>query len=231
MSNCLLDLNIKYDSTAWAEDIDYLRAKVSVNRSAHGSIINEVNSRYYEGAKTLVDLLDYSHLSGCIESLMNLSLRIDPEPSENIPMSELDALVYARTNETIKDLGEENLQLAGLVKLNFVFTNAGIKSTNGAYIITVTAPGLDSSKKITIGTVSAFEHLGNFVRGTRFFEDSGDKCYPAGPTLRYSENFPTPSTFAVQMRRAINTVITESCKVPLTDFVVSGDAIGTIEGG
>lgn len=51
----------KLDPRVWDEDIEYLDRRIGTTRSLHSRVCTETASRYFEGAKTLVQLCSLIH--------------------------------------------------------------------------------------------------------------------------------------------------------------------------
>lgn len=212
MAGMLIDFNVAYvrnisDNPAiWTVDMDYLRSRVSVNRSFNNERLSLADNRLFEGAKTLIDMLDYSRLVHTNFILNDVHVEIDNDIS--FPHALLTARVRTFDPATGFPLGP--------ISIHLIYTNVGQRTVNGAFIVALQATRGDRPAFETgLGNTIIRDQFGNVPVLEKYTKLDRPYCYKASVSLRYSENMPTPSEFINDLDNALKDT-TEYLRIPET---------------
>lgn len=202
MSDTLLDFNVVYVKNIatipdlWNNDMEYLRSRISTNRSISGDRLTLDDGRIYEGAKTLVDMLE----------LMFFIKRPFVLNQVHVELSNQTDFPHALLTATIRV--EDGPDVYGPIDIHFIFTNAGQRTNYGGFITSAVA-STGTAKPITsgVGTTLIRDHFGNVPPLEKYVSLDEKYCYKAGQALRYCENIPTPSEFVNELDMAISDIM------------------------
>lgn len=211
MSGSLLNFSVVYVRNIvktydlWTADMDYLRSRISTNRSMVSDRLSLAASRLYEGAKTLVDMLALLRLLEHRFILNEVHVEIDDDIS--YPHAMLTAILRTFRSDD---------HPLGPIVLRFIYTNVGQKNNLGGFIITLSATtGATLPHRSGIGDTVIRDYFGNVSAMDKYVDQSKPYCYKAGQSLRYSENFPTPSAFVADVDTLLADA-TEYLAAPIT---------------
>lgn len=203
MLGMLLDFNVTYvrniaDNPAmWSADMDYLRSRVSTNRSMVADRLSMEDNRLYEGAKTLVDMLDYLRLIKTGFILNEVHIEVNNDTS----------FPHAMLAAVLRTFSSDGTPL-GPITIYFIYTNVGQKTVNGAFITSIQAKRGDCIPlRSGVGGFVIRDYFGNVPALEKYVDLDRPYCYKAGPSLRYSENMPTPSEYINEL----DMCITDAC--------------------
>ena len=185
-------------------DIEYLKSRILTYRSAHSKQIDPTTSQYYEGAKTLVELLDIICRFGVVNEIYNMHISLNNEPGK-FPESRVNFIM--RTTQ-LADIGGPEQQIN--VEITLLYTGK-TDHTCGMFIIAGHIVELDSNNEVIYRDKSKFFTVGDTDITTLYnnipdtilsIVDMG-KCFKAGEILKYSENFPTYSKLSDDIIKGI----------------------------
>lgn len=198
MLGMLIDFNVTYvrnitDNPAmWSADMDYLRSRISTNRSMAADRLSMAGNRLYEGAKTLIDMLDILRLMKT-RFIMN-EVHVEISGDSTFPHSTVTATLRMFDGEVP----------IGPVEISLIYTNAGQRTINGGFIVALRAHRGDAIPfSDGIGNIVIRDHFGNVPALEKYVDLDKPYCYKAGQSLRYSENMPTPSEFVNEIDMAV----------------------------
>ena len=168
-------------------DLEYLRNCVLTDRSIRDPNMSVDTSRYYEGAKTLVDLVEYTDPVFDIIKPRKLELRIDIGDA-------IEKSVYIAVDSEVlpKALRQYRIGTGAMVNILYRYNSPCDGNPYGTYTIDVT---VSTGKE------------GKTISTTPF-------CVSSGQILKYSYNFPMPSHFADIMERTIVANLRELDRMP-----------------
>ena len=170
------------------EDMEYLRTRVLTDRSercTYTPVSHTVPlsiSRYYEGARTLVDLLQHTDPTKTFLVLKSVSLCIEPNGDD------LYACLIASTKLPGSYLRKFRTNNDGEVLLTYKYNGPTAEYREGYYELDV--------------AVTLFEKKDPVNTSSWHSDKIGVKA-----TLRYSQNFETPSVFAGNIQTIIGDLV------------------------
>ena len=156
------------------------------------------DNRLYEGAKTLVDMLDIIRMTRAKFILNEVGVEISNDIS--FPHAMITSMIR------IFD-GDNNPH--GPITIRMIYTNAGQKTHYGAFITSIQSNRGDTIPlRSGIGDTVIRDFFGNIPALEKYVDLDKPFCYKAGQSLRYSENLPTPSEYVNE----IDLCISDACE-------------------
>ena len=176
------------------QDIEYLKSRILTYRSAHTTEMDMETSQYYEGAKTLIEVFDLFMATGIATICKDMNVLIEniKEP-EHFDHAEVQFHMICDQTQ-VDDSGKMTSSAKGDYKITLIYTR---ETNNPCGIFLIYGENLDNGNTFTVGD-TLVSKIGLTTDHLNWL-DEGAKCFPAGPILKYSENFPIYATLANQI--------------------------------
>lgn len=223
----------RYTNTFYNNDIEYLKSRILTHRSINSSKVDPVTSQYYEGAKTLVELMDIVHRTGMVHRIFNVSITIDTSNDVKLPEASITFIMEPHHTTLCDTINIEEkpfiiMTLLYTTKIDNhchygnIVSKASLDEANdsgGMFLIAGRKASakivmIDSEPRIEFTPCSEIFTLGDTpieslfdVVPDRLECFSQGTCYRTGSILKYSENFPTYSKLAEDITECIELVV------------------------
>lgn len=170
----------------YSKDMDYLISRILTYRSAHTMMMDPETSQYYEGAKTLVEILDLFFTTGIMKTCKSVQVNIEnTKDSDQCNCAEIN-FAFNVDREIVNNAGELTAREYGNYYISLLYTR---ETADPSGIFIIHGRNTNNLNTFTVGSTLVSE-VDVITENLNWLDESA-KCFPAGPILKYSENFPT----------------------------------------
>lgn len=189
------------------DDMNYLRTRIMTHRSVHSSMIDEKTSRYYESAKTMIDLLNiFRRMDSYAIFISEVEIVVQPDTEDEVGYARLTAPCHV----TARQYTDYSHRYSVSTDMQIQMYYADYGNDAGFYYIRLIPMSDDATGPVSVGSLYLSDYiLPEDAKKYSFLEDYADEgmCFPVGLVLKYSENFDAPSNLEKQFEDAMREAI------------------------
>ena len=194
-------------NTFGEDDMDYLRTRIMTHRSVHSSVIDEKTSRYYESAKTMIDLLNiFRRMDSYAIFISEVEIIVQPDTEDEVGYARLTAPCHVTARQYTDCSHRYSVSTDMLIQMYY----ADYGKDAGFYYIRLIPMSDDATGPVSVGSLYLSDYiLPEDAEKYSFLADYADEgmCFPVGLVLKYSENFDAPSNLEKQFEDAMREAI------------------------
>lgn len=193
-------------NTFGEDDMDYLRTRIMTYRSVHSLMIDEKTSRYYESAKTMIDLLNiFRKMDSYAIFISEVEVVVQPDTEDSIGYARLTAPCHV----TARQYTDCSHRYSVSTDMQIQMYYADYGNDAGFYYIRL-IPSNETNEPVSVGSLYLSDYImPEDAKKYPFLEDYANEgmCFPVGLVLKYSENFDAPSNLEKQFEDAMREAI------------------------